>query len=91
MTDLDICAEAYARAQLNPTVSQWRSVAYMAALRADRVLESDPESVDGQAIRAISEKAWQRYIDMMPTPDVERHNSLAGVVLGWFSKLRKAA
>jgi hypothetical protein len=89
--DLNIIARRYIEEQAAPSMIGWRSLAYFSALKADSILEDDPESVTGLSIKAISEQSWRNYMDMMPTHDVEQHNSLAGVVLGWFGKLRKAA
>lgn len=86
---LDLCARRYIEAQAAPTIEQWRSVAYMAALKADAIQENDPESVTGAAIRAISEAAWTNYVDMLPQRDNSDLSQTAGVLCGWFG--RKAA
>lgn len=89
--DLDFCACRYVEELDAPSMMGWRSLAYMAALKADTLQKADPQSETGEAIRAIAEAAWKNYMDLSPKRDEESHNSLAGVVLGWFCKLRSAA
>jgi hypothetical protein len=78
--DLDFCARRYVEAQTNPSAIQWRSLAYMAALKAD----ANPDTETGEAIRAIADRAWDNYIALMPKRSVADLNTFAGVLVGWF-------
>ena len=81
---LDLCAKRYIEAQANPSMMEWRSLAYMAGFKADAIQETDPQSVQGEAIRAISEAAWRNYIDMLPQRDKSDVSRTAGVMCGLF-------
>lgn len=49
-----------------PNMQRWRSLAYLAGLEADVLQRNDPDSLIGHDVRAISEWAHGRYMDMMP-------------------------
>jgi hypothetical protein len=78
--DLDLCARRYIEQQAAPTMLGWRSLAYMAALKAD----ANPDTETGEAIRAIADRAWDNYIALMPKRSVSDLNTFAGVLVGWF-------
>jgi hypothetical protein len=79
-SDLNLCAKRYIEEQAAPTASGWRSLAYMAALKAD----ANPDTETGEAIRAIADRAWDNYIALMPKRSVSDLNTFAGVLVGWF-------
>ncbi len=89
--DLDLCARRYIEEQAAPSMIGWRSLAYFAALKADTLQDADPQSVTGEAIRAIAEAAWNNYVDLLPQQAKSDLNRSVGVLCGWFGKLRSAA
>lgn len=82
--DLDLVVRRYVEEQANPSMTGWRSLAYMAALKADTIQDADPQSVTGEAIRAIAEAAWKNYMELSPVRDECYFDNLSGVLLGWF-------
>lgn len=88
-----LVAERYREACANPDIARWRSLAYLAAFKAD--VEPNPTVKDD--LRTVADLAWSHCIDMEPVREPEDYNSLAGVILGWFPAIvgwvtgRKAA
>lgn len=86
-----ILADRYREACANPDIARWRSLAYLAAIMADKIEASEPDSLQGIAVRALSERAWTKCMDMCPPRDEEDYQSLSGVIVGWFRGLWRAA
>lgn len=86
-----LLAERYREACASPDIARWRSLAYWAGFMADNIQNAEPDSVIGDDVRTISELAWQHCMDMQPPRDEADHNSLAGVIIGWFRGWREAA
>lgn len=80
-----LVAIRYREACANPTIMRWRSLAYLAGFQADTILTHEPHSVMADDLRTISQLAWRHALDMEPERDEAHHDSLAGVLLGWFS------
>ena len=86
-----IVAERYREACANPTIARWNSLSYMARLMADRIEDEVPGSELADNLLTLSNLAWQHSMDLEPERDEAHHNSLSGVVLGWFGRFRRAA
>lgn len=84
-----IVAERYREAVANPDIARWRSLAYMTAFQADTIQAHEPESEIADDLRTISELAWSHCIDLEPQREPESHDSLAGVIIGWFKGVMK--
>ena len=87
----EIVAKRYNEALQNPNdIQRWRSLAYMAGFSAENIERYEPDSMTAKVIRKISEDAWKNCLALCPPRDAEDHNSLAGVIIGWFRKWRAA-
>lgn len=88
---MELVAKRYNEALQNPNdIQRWRSLAYMAGFAAENIERHEPGSKTAKLIRKISEDAWNECLALCPPRDEEDHNSLAGVIIGWFRKWRAA-
>ena len=83
---LKLITQRFIDALSSPDMARWRSLAYMASLKADAIQKADPESEVGEAIRSIAERAWTNYMDMSPKREAADYNELSGVRVGWFER-----
>ena len=84
--DLDLCAKRYMEAQAKPTAMQWNSLALMAMMKGQKIMQDDPASETGEAIKAIADKAWANYIAMLPQREEADLSRSAGVLCGLFRR-----
>ena len=81
-----IVVDRYREACASPCIMRWRSLAYLAGFQADTIIKHEPDSVMADESRTLSQVAWPHALEMEPVREPESHNSLAGVVLGWFRR-----
>ena len=62
----EIISARWDEAIKNPDIARWRSLAYFVGDIADKMIEADPHSIQGYAMRGISVEAHKRYMEMMP-------------------------
>ena len=83
---LKLITQRFIDALSAPDMARWRSLSYMASLKADAIQKADPASEVGEAIRAIADRAWANYLAMSPQREADDYNELSGVRVGWFGR-----
>jgi hypothetical protein len=66
MIESEIVTARWNEAVQNPDLARWRSLAYFAGDIADKMIDADPNNIQGYAMRGISVEAHERYMRMMP-------------------------
>lgn len=62
----DIITARWNEACERPDIARWRSLAYFTGDIADKMIDADPNNIQGYAMRGISIEAHERYMKMMP-------------------------
>jgi hypothetical protein len=64
MIESEIVTARWNEAVQNPDIARWRSLAYFAGYIADKMLDADPNNIQGHAMRGVSFEAHNRMLDM---------------------------